>query len=126
MYGYTNHSLVYPSEYGIKKWVKSRKTVLRAVIMRREQTKQTFKLRMLALVLALALLWYSINPAPSPVKRYKPEDEPPNQKKRDLEPQLQRADPRSTAFETFEMAGRGTPASNEDEGDFEWPEFIDG
>jgi len=94
--------------------------------MRRERTRQTLKLQMLALVLALALLWYSINPAPSPVKRYVPDDELPDQKRRELEPQLQRADALSTAFKTFEMAGRGTPASNEDEDDFEWPEFIDG
>lgn len=94
--------------------------------MRRKQTKQTFKLQLLALVLTLALLWYSINPAPSPVKRYMSDDEPPDQKRRELEPQLQRADARSTAFKTFEIAGRGTHASNDNEDDFEWPEFIDG
>lgn len=94
--------------------------------MRREQNKQTFKLHLLALVLALALLWYSINPAPSPVKRYKPEEEPPDQKRRELEPQLQRADNLAAAFNAFEMGGRGRSATDEDEDDFEWPEFIEG
>ena len=31
--------------------------------MKANQTKQTFKIKMLALVLALAITWYSINPA---------------------------------------------------------------
>ncbi|HEX8175521.1 MAG TPA: hypothetical protein VF543_10405 [Pyrinomonadaceae bacterium] len=95
--------------------------------MRREHTRQTFKLQLVTLVLALALLWYSINPAPGPVKRYKPEDEPPDEKRRELEPQLQRADVLPAAFKTFVVESKDSlSATIEDEDDFEWPEFIDG
>lgn len=94
--------------------------------MRRERNRQTFKLHMLALVLALALLWYSINPAPSPITRYKPKAEPPDEKRRELEPQLQRADVSHTSSENFRMGRKGTTSpADEDEDDFEWPEFID-
>jgi hypothetical protein len=51
-------------------------------LMRREQTKQTLKLRLLALVLALSLVWYSLNPAPRPVTRKKLKEELPDEKKR--------------------------------------------
>ena len=95
--------------------------------MRREQTKQTFKLHMLALVLALLLLWYSINPAPGPVSRSKSDGEPNDEKRRELEPQLQRGDslPLPVAIKSPESAGMEARALNDDEDDFEWPEFID-
>ena len=119
-------SVVYPSEYDIKKQGKSLKSVVRALSMRRERTKQTFKLQMLALVLALALLWYSINPAPSPVSRIKSDGELPDEKRRELEPQLQRADVLHRDFRTPETGHTGRSVPVEDEHDFEWPEFIDG
>jgi hypothetical protein len=80
----------------------------------------------LALVLTLALIWYSLNPAPRPLKRIKREDEQPDEKKREAEPQL-----RATALLPL-MPGRGvaglkdSSAPTKEEDDFEWPEFIDG
>lgn len=91
--------------------------------MRREQNKQTFKLQLLAFVLALALLWYSINPAPSPVSRNKSEGELPDEKRRELEPKLQRGHTPPVSSKTFESSSMSTSAPDED--DFEWPEFID-
>ena len=93
--------------------------------MRREQTKQTLKLRLLAFVLALALIWYSLNPAPRPVIRKKREAEPPDEKKRNVEPQGMPA----TLPMAFRLMGAEVellPSCDKDEDDFEWPEFIDG
>lgn len=93
--------------------------------MRNERTKESFKLHMLALVLALALLWYSINPAPGPVSRIKSEGELPDEKRRELEPQLQRDAAVPQTFEGAEIGTKAPFAFDEDEDDFEWPEFID-
>jgi hypothetical protein len=94
--------------------------------MRRERTKQTYKLRLLALVLALALLWYSLNPAPSPVSRHKSEEEPPDEKRREMEPQVQGARLMPVVSGTLKLGGDASPPPVEDVDDFEWPEFIDG
>jgi hypothetical protein len=91
--------------------------------MRRERTRQTFKLRLLALVLALALAWYSLNPAPRPVIRKKLKEEPPDEKKRNIEP-LSMPATLPVAFGTISEAAEPLPPADED--DFEWPEFIDG
>ncbi|HWT03728.1 MAG TPA: hypothetical protein VN256_25995 [Pyrinomonadaceae bacterium] len=92
--------------------------------MRRERTKQTLKLRLLALVLALALVWYSLNPAPRPIIRKKREAEPPDEKKRNVEPRSMPAT-LPLAFRPTGGAIEPSPAPDEDEDDFEWPEFID-
>lgn len=93
--------------------------------MGREQTKQTFKLQLLALALALALLWYTINPTPSPISRNKSEGELPDEKRREPERQLQGADALPVAFERSKIGTTAAFALNEEEDDFEWPEFID-
>lgn len=96
-----------------------------ANMMRKERTEQTFKLRLLALVLALALVWYSLNPAPSPFARIEREYEPPDEKKRAAEPQLQSAALWSAVSETLGAGLGDGPLPNQDEDDFDWPEFID-
>lgn len=89
----------------------------------RIQTKHTFKLRLLTFVLALALLWNSLNPAPRNVIRRKREEELPDEKKRNLEPQSIPASLR-VAFRLMGETAKISPGFDED--DFEWPEFIDG
>jgi hypothetical protein len=91
--------------------------------MNREITKQTFKLRLLALVLALAIVWYSLNPAPRPIIRQKREPAPPDEKPRSVEPQIMPA-PLPVVLKPAGEAAESLPFSDED--DFEWPEFIDG
>lgn len=94
--------------------------------MRNERTKQTLKLRLLALVLVLALVWYSLNPAPRPISLRKLEDEPADEKQRIAEPQNMAA---ATLTAVFKPTGEATEAlSSSDEGvdDFDWPEYIDG
>ena len=93
--------------------------------MRRTQTKQTLKLRFLAIVLALALMWYSLNPAPNPITRRKRDDELPDEKKRSVEPQSMPAT-LPIAFRTISARPEPLSSIDEDEDDFEWPEFIDG
>jgi hypothetical protein len=87
------------------------------------QTKRTLRLRLLAFVLALALTWYSLNPVPGPHSRRKQEDEPPDEKKRRLEPHSL-AVTLSAALRSDEVTVEHLQLSDED--DFEWPEFIDG
>ena len=91
--------------------------------MRRVQTKQTLKLHLLALVLALALLWYSLNPALGTVIYKKQEPELPDEKKRNAEPQRTpiALGPLGMVTEPL-LLGTG----EDDEDEFEWPEFIDG
>jgi hypothetical protein len=93
--------------------------------MRIAQTKQSFKIRLLALVLVLALVWYSLNPLPTPIIRRKRDDELPDEKKRHLDPHSM---PSSLPF-AFGSTGKiaaSSLSSDENEDDFVWPDFIDG
>lgn len=91
--------------------------------MSRAQTKQSFKLQLLALVLALALLWYSINPAPRPVIRMRRESTPPDDERRNRAPQGR---PTINAF-GFKLTGSaGLLPSPSDVDELDWPEIIDG
>jgi hypothetical protein len=89
------------------------------------QTKQTFKLRLLAIVLTLALMWYSLNPVPTPITRHKRNDELPDEKKRNVEPHSRPATS-PLAFSTISGMAEPVSSIDEDEDDLEWPEFIDG
>lgn len=93
--------------------------------MRRVQTKQTLKFHLLALVLALALLWYSLNPAPGTVMHEKQEPDLPDERKQNVEP---RSAPAIMPI-TPGPSGGGAEhlfSFSEGEDNFEWPEFIDG
>jgi hypothetical protein len=92
-----------------------------------ERTEQTLKLRLLAVVLALALLWYSLNPAPKPITRIKGEDEVPDEKKRQAKPRLQGAVIFPVMFGTpgAGIADKPLPNQDQDEDDFDWPDLID-
>jgi hypothetical protein len=94
--------------------------------MREETFRQAFRLRLLALVLAFALTWYAINPAPGSPTPIRRDEGQPDEKRREArslsgvnrDPVWTRADatvspldPSSSAFE------------NPD--DLEWPEVID-
>jgi hypothetical protein len=93
--------------------------------MRKTRTEQTFKLQLLAFVLALALLWYSLNPTPRPVARIKREDEVPDEKKRQAEPQFSRAAIFPITFGMLGADSVDTPLPNQEEDDFDWPDLID-
>lgn len=93
--------------------------------MRRTQTKQTLKLRLLAFVLALALVWYSLNPTPTPIIRRKRDDKAPDEKKRNVEPHSMPAT-LPLAFSHLWETAEALRSPDEDDDDFEWPEFING
>jgi hypothetical protein len=93
--------------------------------MNKGQTKQTLKLRLLAIVLTMALIWYSLNPMPAPTVRRNRDEELPDEKKRNLEPDSMPAT-LSIAFSPFRKIAEPLSSIDEDEDDFEWPEFIDG
>jgi hypothetical protein len=94
--------------------------------MRRDYIKRTFKLRLLAFVLASALARYSHNPAPRPNTRTRREDEVPDELKRELEPKLHGTTLLAIGLGTDAEGLKDAPSPNQDEDDFEWPEFIDG
>lgn len=96
-------------------------------MMRHARTRPGFRLRLLALILALALLWYSINPAPYAVTRDRRKEPEPDAKKRQLEPAINRTPP-SLLFHQLhrEEPADAFPPPDEETDDFEWPEFIDG
>lgn len=91
-----------------------------------EQTIQTIRLRLLAFVLALALTWYAMNPAPGPVRRVKRDDGPPDEKRREAKspPGLSCV---YVGMEIGTMKSALDPLSpaGEDMEDLEWPEVID-
>jgi hypothetical protein len=93
--------------------------------MKRERRKQSFRLRLLAFVLAVLLVWYSLNPAPRPAARRNQEAEPPDEQKRTVEP---RGVPATlpSAFRPTLLPAEPLPSEGDEEDDFEWPEFIDG
>lgn len=86
--------------------------------MRRVQTKQTLKLRLLAFVLALAIVWNSLNPVPTPITRSKRDDELPDEKKRNIEPQSMPAT-LPVAFSPVWEIAESLPSSDDEEDDFE-------
>lgn len=94
--------------------------------MRGRPTTQEIRLRLLALVLALALTWYAMNPAPGPARRAVRDDEPPDEKRREAD---------SSRGVGYRLARAGcdapraapTPARSEVQeiDDLEWPDVID-
>ena len=94
----------------------------------RKQRKR-FRLHLLAFILACALIWYSINPAPyTPARRRKAEDDECDAERREAEHAFTLAPkaPELYSFNQFYKSSDTAPSSFEDEDDFEWPEFIDG
>jgi hypothetical protein len=88
-------------------------------------SSSSFKLRLLAIVLALALIWYSLNPTQRPAIRKKRDAKLPDEKRQNIEP---RSMPTilPIAFRPMERIVELLPSSDEGEDDFDWPEFIDG
>lgn len=96
--------------------------------MRERQAREIIKLRMLALVLALVLTWYALNPAPGSMQRLERDEETPEEKR--LEKKLRASVGRELMSRELSgsadvigksMVNRGI----EDIDDLEWPEVID-
>lgn len=86
-----------------------------------ERVSQTLRLKLLALVLALALTWYALNPAPGPARP---------RVRRGKEPDGERREGKSPAGRVpspvFGAAGLAfvPPSSREEPEELEWPEYI--
>ncbi|HVF55173.1 MAG TPA: hypothetical protein VM934_03430 [Pyrinomonadaceae bacterium] len=95
--------------------------------MREERFKQTIRVQLLSLVLALALTWYAMNPAPGPVRRARRDEEIPDEERRMTKPpaafihklELMEADAVKSAVASHCSE---TEVNIED---LEWPEVID-
>lgn len=123
--GNTNSSVVYPSEYVIKNLTFRGWSAGRVFFMREERFRQAIRLRLLAFVLALALTWYAMNPAPGPIYRGTRDEGQPDENRREVKPTFG-ANCRLAVTE----AGVGgshvnSQACAEGPGELEWPEFID-
>lgn len=90
-----------------------------------ERFRQAVRMQLLALVLALALTWYALNPAPGPMRGDTRETEPPDENRREA---------KTAGGEKVYTARSGTgvrvwsvnPSSHAEEVDqLEWPEVID-
>jgi hypothetical protein len=90
--------------------------------MKREVKKQRVELWLLALVLALALTWYTLNPAAGTPQSCQREDDPPDAKQRQAGAQTASGLFKSKALPAIRPASaRG--ASFEELSD--WPEYLD-
>ncbi|HEX8073098.1 MAG TPA: hypothetical protein VF546_24335 [Pyrinomonadaceae bacterium] len=97
----------------------------REFFVREGRTIGLVRLRLLALVLALALTWYALNPAPGAVRPVKRAEEPPDEERRvrdgragvDIE-----LEPARARVVVARSAARAADVSVED---LEWPEVID-
>jgi hypothetical protein len=96
--------------------------------MRERQTGEMIKLHMLALVLALVLTWYALNPAPGSLQRLEREEETPEEKRRENKSSA------SISYKSMSHELRGSDdvmrksmvkRGTEDIDDLEWPEVID-
>ena len=96
-------------------------------MMRSEMTNRRFRLRLLALILALLLLWYSINPAPYTVVRDKRKETEPDAKKRQAAPVINHI-PHSLLFHRphVQESSDVLISIDAETDDFDWPEYIDG
>ena len=94
--------------------------------MREEQTRQTIRLRLLALVLAFALTWYAMNPAAAgPARRVKRDEEPPDEKRREVKSPLEVSHVLRTEGDMMKSSLNQFSQAAESIDDLEWPEIID-
>ena len=77
-------------------------------------------------MLVLALLWCSHNPAPNHIAMCKQKDDLPDEKRRELESQIDKKTYFSIAFISLKGESTISPLADEDADDFDWPDLIDG
>lgn len=93
--------------------------------MGEDRFRRAFRLRLLALVLALVLTWYALNPAPGTVRTRARETEPPDENRCEAKNAL-RASRQPEWVEAGVKGSSRSPSSRaEDAGELEWPEIID-
>ncbi len=99
--------------------------------MRTKRKSQTFRLQLLALVLAAALGWYSVNPSPVVVRRREREGERPDEGERRAgqgavgRPVDERFRPARLPVGQAGTPQPSSPSRADESGELDWPEFID-
>lgn len=93
--------------------------------MREERIRQALRMQLLALVLAFALTWYALNPAPDPVWTDRPSAEPPDENRREARNAF--GAQRHRAWSEVEVGTMpvSPPSRAEEAWELEWPEVID-
>lgn len=90
--------------------------------MKREVKQQRYKLWLLALVLALALAWYTLNPVSATIKPSQREDDPNDAKQRQAQAQTAGEFCALQMLPTFSPAPVGDVSFDEP---VDWPEYLD-
>jgi hypothetical protein len=94
--------------------------------MRDVQTIEAIRMRLLALVLALALTWYLMNPAPGSVRRVRRGEARPDEKRREARPPSALLNELKATDAVVDESARDCP-SYTDAGveHLDWPDVID-
>jgi hypothetical protein len=91
-----------------------------------ERFRQAIRLRLLVFVLAFALTWYALNPAPVPVQTGARETEPPDENRREAKSGMRASCDLEWVEAEVKRSSVVKPSSRTDEaGELEWPEIID-
>ena len=90
--------------------------------MKREVNKQRYRLWLLALVLALALAWYTLNPVPSTAQLKRREEDPLDAKQRQAQAPTASAFLILGAQPAFSSVSARETSFDEP---FDWPEYLD-
>jgi hypothetical protein len=91
-----------------------------------QQVVHLLKLRLLALVLALALTWYALNPAPGPVRHNsrRPDDEP-DELRREEKSRLGGAVSADAGLgRTSLRQNPAAPSVADEVAELDWPEYL--
>lgn len=93
--------------------------------MREGQDIGTIRLRLLALVLAVALTWYARDPAPGPMRRVKRGGGRPGEERREPKsPTASDREPVRMGADALKSAPDPLSSADQDIDDLEWPEVI--
>ena len=95
--------------------------------MTEDRINQTIRLQLLALMLALALTWYALNPAPGPIQRVRKsgEGEPPENRREAESDSASSLGPTRTGAGMIGTAANHPAQAEGAAGELDWPEFID-
>jgi hypothetical protein len=94
--------------------------------MREERFREAIKLRLLALVLAFALTWYALNPAPGPPRTDGRETDTPDEHRAEARNAIEaNYHPALMEGGVGELSVVATSRAGEATDELEWPEVID-
>jgi hypothetical protein len=91
-----------------------------------ERFRRAIRMRLLAFVLACALTWYALNPAPGSVRPDGRETEPPDENRREAKIGMRASyEPEWMESEAKRPSVVNPTSCTDEVGELEWPEIID-